>query len=433
MICRKAFGVIVALLLVGPVRITQAELEFGAVVPVPNINFPGPDWSTAILPDQDGTSEVLYFISVRGGGQGDSDIWAASLDSTTGTWATPQNIGSPVNSASTETNPTIVDDGQTRSIFFSDYLDAAPPKLRPGGKGGGDLWMSTWNSSTDTWNEAENLSALNTEFNDAWQTLSADGQTIIFASDRPGGIGETDLWTSTWNDETGSWGTATNLGDKVNGVGFEGAPALSPDGSMLLFGSRRPGGLGSNDLWMTTWDTSTGDWQTPLPLPASINSSAWEGDVAISPDGSTLYFTSDRNVGGAGVFGIYQAAILTGSLIDAFDCNGDGTLDVLDANCSDIASLDGTLSAANLIQGDADGDGRVQFEDFLILAANFGKPGLYTEGDFDKDGEVQFRDFLLISANFGQSVATNAAVPEPSALVLLLLGVIGVLSRHRRV
>ena len=312
MFCRKVSGpfLAVALLLTGPVATTHAELEFGAVVPVPNINFPGPDWSTAILASQDGTSKEFYFISVRGGGQGDSDIWAASWDLTTGSWATPENIGGPVNSPSTETNPTLVDDGQTRSIFFSDYLDAVPPKLRPGGKGGGDLWMSTWNPGTETWNEPGNLSALNTEFNDAWQTLSADGQTMIFASDRPGGIGETDLWTSTRNAETGSWNAPTNLGDEVNSVGFEGAPALSPDGSMLLFGSRRPGGFGSNDIWMTTWDTSTGDWQSPLPLPEPINSSAWEGDVAISPDGSTLYFTSDRNVGSAGVFGIYQAAII---------------------------------------------------------------------------------------------------------------------------
>ena len=63
--------------------------------------------------------------------------------------------------------------------------------------------------------------------------------------------------------------------------------------------------------------------------------------------------------------------------------------------------------------GDINGDGDVDFRDFLILSANFGKSGTLLEGDLDGDGSIAFADFLLLSANFGKK---NAAVnvPEPS-------------------
>ena len=70
-------------------------------------------------------------------------------------------------------------------------------------------------------------------------------------------------------------------------------------------------------------------------------------------------------------------------VIDVYDCNGDGILTVLDANCAPAESLAETLAAANLIIGDANGDGEVQFADFVILSDNFGAAGQYTDGDFD--------------------------------------------------
>jgi hypothetical protein len=72
-------------------------------------------------------------------------------------------------------------------------------------------------------------------------------------------------------------------------------------------------------------------------------------------------------------------------------------------------------------QGDLDGNGSVEFADFLVLSANFGSEvGSHTEGDIDCSGDVAFADFLIMSANFGSTVGAEAAsVPEPSALALL--------------
>jgi hypothetical protein len=108
-----------------------------------------------------------------------------------------------------------------------------------------------------------------------------------------------------------------------------------------------------------------------------------------------------------------------------YDCNGDGILDVLDANCTPADQMDAFLEAAGLIRGDADGDGAVGFPDFVVVSNNYSAPGQYTDGDFDKDGTVQFGDFVILSNNYGQSSAAVAqAVPEPSSWGLLGIGVL---------
>ena len=63
------------------------------------------------------------------------------------------------------------------------------------------------------------------------------------------------------------------------------------------------------------------------------------------------------------------------------------------------------------LRGDVDGDGRVTFEDFRILSANFGTGTHRSEGDLDGDGAVTFRDFLALSANFGQE-REQIAIPD---------------------
>ena len=83
-------------------------------------------------------------------------------------------------------------------------------------------------------------------------------------------------------------------------------------------------------------------------------------------------------------------------------------------------------------QGDLDGNGVVEFGDFLLLSANFGNDVTsHTEGDIDCNGKVEFADFLVLSANFGQEVGAQA-VPEPSAVRLLLTSFLFVIGVRRK-
>lgn len=86
--------------------------------------------------------------------------------------------------------------------------------------------------------------------------------------------------------------------------------------------------------------------------------------------------------------------------------------------------------------GDTNLDGRVGFEDFLTLSANFGQSANWAGGDFDCNRQIEFADFLALSANFGFQAesASLAAVPEPATVGLFCLGLITVLrvSRRRR-
>ena len=108
------------------------------------------------------------------------------------------------------------------------------------------------------------------------------------------------------------------------------------------------------------------------------------------------------------------------------DCNGDGVVDVNDLACvcdEPHAAIEDVLAATGLVHGDIDGDGEVAFADFLVLSDQFGQEGDYTTGDLDCDGTVKFADFLILSDNFGKTFeGTAASVPEPSGMVLWLLG-----------
>jgi hypothetical protein len=88
---------------------------------------------------------------------------------------------------------------------------------------------------------------------DARPNLRDDGREIFFYSNRPDSIGGSlDLWTSTRETCLDAWSTPVNLGGTVNSASSEQHPTLSCDGETLIFSSNRPGGFGLSDLYMTT-------------------------------------------------------------------------------------------------------------------------------------------------------------------------------------
>ena len=121
------------------------------------------------------------------------------------------------------------------------------------------------------------------------------------------------------------------------------------------------------------------------------------------------------------------------------DCNGDGVIDLADLSCA-CGPPDVVDEVLNAIQGwapgngrgDFDGDGDIDFQDFLTLSGNFGMPGDYTDGDTDCNGNVAFADFLKFSSNFGRVPPPPvSSVPEPSSdCVFLVAGIACILIRR---
>jgi hypothetical protein len=105
------------------------------------------------------------------------------------------------------------------------------------------------------WSEPEPLHALNSDADDLGPTFAPDGRTIYFYSDRDGGLGGFDLWASD-RDEAGRWGEPRNLGATVNTTYNEYGPAVSPEGDSLIFSSNRPNGPDDDGFGRDRWSAT---------------------------------------------------------------------------------------------------------------------------------------------------------------------------------
>ncbi len=326
----------------------------------------------------------MYFSSNRPGGLGYEELWVSTRQDTSEPWGSPTNLGPPVNSPYREGYPSVSADGLT--LYFSDYFYRPD---RPGGVGGHDLWVATRPSRNDPWGEPTNLGAgVNSPADDEAPSLSHDGLTLIFSSERPGTRGFDDLWMCTRPTTQDPWSQPVNLGPVVNSDSYELYGQLSPDGLVLFFESGRPGGLGGYDIWMTRRKSRHDSWGPPVNVGPPLNTIGEDGLGAVSADGRTLYFSSHRP-GGRGSFDMWRA-----SIVPIVDFNGDGNVDGKDLLV--MAEHWGTDEQLCDIGPMPWGDGVVDLQDLIALADHIGKeakdPTLVahwtldeTEGDLARD------------------------------------------------
>ena len=140
---------------------------------------------------------------------------------------------------------------------------------------------------------------------DSWEsqpTVSSDGKTIIFASDRKGGYGKIDLYEV--NFVAGKWSVPKNLGSNINSNEHEKSPYLHTDGRTLFFASTNFPTLGGYDIFYSRKD-SLGNWQKPINIGYPINTVADDISLFVSTDGNTAYFASN-NLNGVGGWDIYS-------------------------------------------------------------------------------------------------------------------------------
>lgn len=146
--------------------------------------------------------------------------------------------------------------------------------------------------------------AVNTEYVESACSISRDGNTLIFSSDRPGGFGGLDIWMRK-KIPTGEWGEPLNLGSEINTPFDEDFPTLSGDNRTLYFCSEGHPGMGKFDLFFSTWDPYDNSWSHPQNLGFPINTPGDEKSISFNGYGDRAYVTALRPEG-KGDLDIYE-------------------------------------------------------------------------------------------------------------------------------
>lgn len=204
------------------------------------------------------------------------------------------NFGPNINSNFHDYSPIISADGNT--LIYTSNRTTDNYKIKSG-TNFEDIFISHRNGSD--WSTPEKISPhINIKYHDAAASLSPDGKTLFLYYEAGAG----DIYTSTM-EEGGKWTKPEPLKGINMPTFWETSACVSADGKKLFFTSNRPGGRGELDIYMSTLD-SKGNWGKPVNLGKSINTSGNEDSPFIHPDGVTLYFSSDGHpsIGSTDIF-----------------------------------------------------------------------------------------------------------------------------------
>lgn len=234
----------------------------------------------------------------------DEDIFIATKNEID-QWGSGNPFDNQINTSFNEGMSTLVRDGRT--LYFTACN-------RPEIKGPCDIWTG----QVENGQVREVKAILDHPNSESWESqacISCDGRVLYFASNRPGGLGGTDIWVSV-KQKDGSWSNPTNLGAPINTDKDEESPFISNDGNRLFFSSTGHMGFGGQDIFMSTFDKYRG-WSNAFNLGPKINSPFEELGFVLTADGLSGYFASDRP-GGFGGMDIYKVNLqsqLRGDLI----------------------------------------------------------------------------------------------------------------------
>ncbi len=241
--------------------------------------FPGTtaDEQTLIYTRLEGNMTEEFYVSKKGNDQN---------------WTKSFNMGQPINTDQNEGTVSISADGQY--VFFTACN-------RANAEGSCDLYFSALDG--DLWREPRSLGfPVNTRAWESQPSVSFDGRTLYFSSNRPGGYGEMDLWYTTYTK--GRWSPPINMGPEINTPGNEESPFIAKDDQTLYFSSDGHLGLGGNDLFISR-KQANGKWGQPENLGFPINSHKDERCLAIAANGVDAYIATERpgGLGGLDILG----------------------------------------------------------------------------------------------------------------------------------
>lgn len=252
---------------------------------------------------------------------------------------TEENLGEPFNDGKSNFNPLISADGKTFAFMVSlKFYDAVmltrlvngkwttPLNITPELQSDGDMYISclsadgkilflskddNYNSDIYTstfdgtkWGPTVKLNRnINTKYWESHGYISEDGNQLIFASDRPGGLGGLDLYIS--KKINGDWGPAVNLGPEINTPFNEDRPFLINKGKTLFFSSQGHRNMGGYDIFRSDLQ-SNNLWSQPENLGYPINTP--DDNIFFMPidNGRSGYYSIYKETGGAGNRDIYK-------------------------------------------------------------------------------------------------------------------------------
>ena len=219
----------------------------------------------------------------------DQDYWPPVIEEG---WSQPEPLPSPINTAGGEDSPFILPDGQTLYFFFTpDVTIPAEKQLSDGLTG---IWYTDqsatgWSEPERVWLESPNTVALD-------GCIFVHGNVMWFCSIRAGNYRNIDLYTAQLRN--GFWTDWHNLGKPINGDYQVGEMTITADGQNLYFASNRPGGFGGYDLWIS--EKTEDGWGEPINLGLRVNSESDENRPFVTADGQELWFDGPSKSGHVG-------------------------------------------------------------------------------------------------------------------------------------
>jgi Tol biopolymer transport system component len=199
-----------------------------------------------------------------------------------------------LNSPGYDLEPSLSADGL--SLFFMSD--------RAGTLGNQDIWFASRTTTLTGFGNVANVTVLNTPANDTYPFIAADGTQLWFSSERSGGVGSSDLYVA---ERAGSGFAAPTNVSELNTTATEWAPVLSVDRLTIFFASYRSdgGAVGKMDIWTSHRANVSAPFGAPVNV-AAVNSVNNEWPGWLSSDGCRLYMSSDRT--GGATSDLYVAA-----------------------------------------------------------------------------------------------------------------------------
>jgi outer membrane protein OmpA-like peptidoglycan-associated protein/tetratricopeptide (TPR) repeat protein len=258
----------------------------------PEINTAYPEYAPVVSADQ---NEIIFTSNrpnTMGGGIDETDglyyedVYISSKKN--GVWSAPVQMSTNINTDNHDASIALSPDGQTLLIYRFEQSSSYT-------KSSGDLYTSRLEGKT--WGKAEKLpDNINSNYWEPSASITEDGKTIFFTSNKPGGKGGTDIYYSRRLPD-GSWDKAINIGATINTPYDEDCPFIHPDGKTLYFSSKGHNSMGGFDIFVSRLDPETNTWGKPENFGYPISTAHDDLHFVITADARRVYFSTTRDEG----------------------------------------------------------------------------------------------------------------------------------------